>query len=37
LIETKKRRAWSEDMWEDYRRATEDERRYLKQKYGEPL
>lgn len=28
---------WSEDMWEDYRRAGKEERLYLKQKYGEPL
>lgn len=28
---------WSEDMWEDYRNAGPEERRYLKEKYGEPL
>ncbi|MBQ9735777.1 MAG: terminase family protein [Clostridia bacterium] len=31
------RRYWSEDMWEDYRNAGAEERRYLKEKYGEPL
>ncbi len=31
-----KRQAWTQDMWEDYRRADPDGRRYLKQKYGEP-
>lgn len=29
--------SWSEDMWEDYRSASEEERKYLRQKYGEPL
>jgi phage terminase large subunit len=28
--------AWSESMWEDYRRASEDDRRYLISKWGEP-
>ncbi len=28
---------WSADMWEDYRRATEEERKYLINKYGGPL
>ena len=28
---------WSADMWEDYRRADREGRRYLKEKYGEPL
>lgn len=32
-----KRRRWSEDMWEDYRRAGENEKKYLKNKYGEPI
>lgn len=31
------RRAWTADMWEDYRSASEEERKYLKRKYGEPL
>ena len=35
--ETKVRRPWSADMWEDYKNAGESERRYLKNKYGEPL
>lgn len=29
-------RAWSADMWEDYRNADATERNYLKEKYGEP-
>ena len=29
--------SWSEDMWEDYRSASEEERKYLRRKYGEPL
>lgn len=32
-----KRRAWSADMWEDYFSANEEGKKYLKQKYGEPL
>ncbi len=32
-----RRSAWSADMWEDYRRASEEERKYLIKKYGEPL
>ncbi len=32
-----KRRAWSADMWEDYFAADEEEKKYLKRKYGEPL
>ena len=35
--ETKKRIPWTQDMWQDYMRASEEEKRYLKQKYGEPL
>ena len=27
---------WTEDMWEDYRNASRQEREYLKQKWGEP-
>ena len=30
-------RVWSKDMWEDYFSASEEERKYLKRKYGEPL
>ena len=33
----KPKRRWSEDMWEDYKNAGADEKRYLKEKYGEPL
>ena len=32
-----KRTLWSKDMWEDYNNADESEKKYLKQKYGEPL
>ncbi len=32
-----KRAVWSKDMWEDYNAADENEKKYLKQKYGEPL
>ena len=28
---------WSQDMWEDYFSASEEEKKYLKRKYGEPL
>jgi hypothetical protein len=28
---------WSQDMWQDYEMASEEERIYLKRKYGEPL
>ena len=31
------RRLWSADMWEDYFSADEEEKKYLKRKYGEPL
>ena len=27
---------WSADMWEDYRRASEEEKHYLRRRYGEP-
>lgn len=30
------RTAWTRDMWEDYALADSEERKYLKQKYGEP-
>ena len=32
-----KRGVWSPDMWEDYFSADEEERKYLKKKYGEPI
>ena len=32
-----KKAFWTEDMWEDYFAAGEDEKNYLKQKYGEPM
>lgn len=32
-----RRAPWSADMWEDYKHASERERQYLKNKYGEPL
>ena len=28
---------WTQDMWEDYYAAGEEEQKYLKRKYGEPL
>ncbi len=28
---------WSQDMWEDYFSAGDEEKKYLKRKYGEPL
>ena len=31
------RNAWTRDMWEDYYAAGEEEKKYLKRKYGEPL
>ncbi len=31
------RRVWTKDMWEDYRAADEEGKKYLKQKYGEPM
>ncbi|MBR2466984.1 MAG: phage terminase large subunit [Clostridia bacterium] len=31
------RTLWSEDMWEDYYAADEEEKKYLKRKYGEPI
>ena len=31
------KRIWSPDMWEDYFTAGEEEKKYLKRKYGEPL
>jgi phage terminase large subunit len=30
------KRIWTRDMWEDFNTATEDEKKYLKNKYGEP-
>ncbi len=32
-----KRAIWSADMWEDFFTASEEEKHYLKRKYGEPL
>ena len=32
-----KRSVWTRDMWEDYYSADEEERNYLKRKYGEPI
>ena len=32
-----RRNPWSSDMWEDYYSAGEEARKYLKNKYGEPL
>ncbi len=32
----KNKRIWTPDMWEDYYAASENERKYLKLKYGEP-
>lgn len=31
------RTVWTEDMWEDYYAADEEEKKYLKRKYGEPI
>lgn len=31
------KRAWTKDMWEDYLCAGEEEKKYLKSKYGEPM
>ena len=35
--ESYKKSVWSRDMWEDYRRADDEEKKYLKRKYGEPM
>ena len=32
-----KRAIWTRDMWEDYYSASENEKEYLKKKYGEPM
>ena len=32
-----KRTPWTSDMWEDFFSAGEDEKNYLKRKYGEPI
>ncbi|MGN0983338.1 MAG: hypothetical protein ACI4OI_00735, partial [Gemmiger sp.] len=29
-------RKWTADMWEDYRNASREERKLLRQRYGEP-
>ena len=34
---TPHRTVWTRDMWEDYLYADEEEKHYLKRKYGEPL
>jgi hypothetical protein len=31
------KRIWTHDMWEDYLLADDEEKKYLKRKYGEPL
>ena len=31
------KRIWTSDMWEDYHAADDDEKKYLMQKYGEPI
>ena len=31
-----RRAVWTRDMWEDFGSASDEERKYLKQKYGEP-
>ena len=36
-VESKKRLvSWTRDMWEDFGAASDEEKKYLKQKYGEP-
>ena len=35
--EQKKRRKWTEDMWEDYRHASSKEKKYLMDLWGAPL
>ena len=32
-----KKTTWTQDMWEDYSSASEEEKNYLKSKYGEPM
>ena len=36
-ILSKKTAVWTTDMWEDYNAADENEKKYLKVKYGEPI
>ena len=36
-VESIRRTVWSEDMWEDYLAAGDEEKNYLKRKYGEPI
>lgn len=36
-ITSVKRRLWTSDMWEDFSLASEEEKNYLKRKYGEPM
>lgn len=33
----KKKAKWSKDLWEDYRRATKEQKAYLIEKYGDPF
>jgi len=35
--EKTRRTLWTRDMWEDYNSACEEEKKYLKRKYGEPM
>lgn len=35
--ESRRKSIWTPDMWEDYFAAGEDEKNYLKRKYGEPM
>ena len=35
--ESARRSAWTRDMWEDFRAADDEGKKYLKQKYGEPM
>ena len=37
LEKTVSRVLWSYDMWEDYNAASDEEKKYLKRKYGEPM
>lgn len=33
---SRQRRKWTEDMWEDYYNASEEEKEYLRERWGEP-
>lgn len=37
LVAVPRRAVWTKDMWEDFDLAADDEKIYLKQKYGEPM